>query len=317
MMGCKNKVVFGPVPSRRLGKSVGINNIPPKHCTYSCIYCQIGKTINNQIKPRIFYKPQYIFDELKNKIYNSKINKEKIDFLTFVPDGEPTLDTNIGKEIEMIQKFKYKIAVITNGSLIWKRYIQDKLSDVDTVSIKIDTVNLKIWKKINRPNPSLKLDKILAGIKDFSKNFKGNLITETMIIKGLNDNFNEFEKISDFIKDLDSNKSYLSVPIRPPTEKFVEIPNEHCLNTAYNIFRDKGIETEFLTGYEGNAFAYTGNVKDDILSITSVHPMREDAVSEYLLKAGADWTIINKLIDNGDLIESYYKNIKFYLRKLS
>lgn len=93
-------ITFGPVPSRRLGRSLGINNIPPKICTYSCIYCQLGKTFNMKIQPQVFYPPSKIFKEVQKKVEKSREKGELIDYLTFVPDGEPTLDINLGQEIK-------------------------------------------------------------------------------------------------------------------------------------------------------------------------------------------------------------------------
>jgi len=101
-------ITFGPIPSRRLGRSLGINNIPPKICTYSCVYCQIGKTSNMKIQPQVFYPPSKIFNEVQKKVEKSREKGESIDYLTFVPDGEPTLDINLGKEIKLIKSLGIK-----------------------------------------------------------------------------------------------------------------------------------------------------------------------------------------------------------------
>jgi len=314
----KNKKLmlsFGPVPSRRLGHSIGINNIPPKTCTYSCIYCQLGRTHDIQTERRIFYKTKEIFDSVKNKIKKTEEKDETIDYLTFVPDGEPTLDVNLGKEIEILKSLNFKIAVITNSSLLWKKDVQDDLSKADFVSLKIDTINEEIWRRINRPHRLLKISKILSGIIDFSQDFNGELTTETMLVNGVNDKIQELELTANFIKDLDSKKSYISMPTRPPAEKFVNTPSDFNMTMAYNVFKDKSINVEFLTGYEGNAFVFTGNLEEDLLSITSVHPMRQDAVKNFLSKANGDWIIVKKLIDDNKLVEVKYNGKKFYLRK--
>jgi len=111
-------IAFGPVPSRRLGRSLGINNIPPKICTYSCIYCQLGRTIKMQVEREGFYEPEQILDSVRDKVERARESEESIDYLTFVPDGEPTLDVNLGCEIELLEPLGLKTAVITNGSLI-------------------------------------------------------------------------------------------------------------------------------------------------------------------------------------------------------
>lgn len=253
---------------------------------------------------------------LKKKIMNARKMGEKIDYLTFVPEGEPTLDINLGKEIELLKSIEIKVAVITNASLLWKKDVQDDLSNADCVSIKIDTVDEKTWKKINRPHQSLNMVKILSGLPKFSQAFHGNLLTETMLIKGINDNVQNLEMIAEFIDHLDPRESYISVPTRPPAEKWVRPASEPDINMSYHIFKDRGIDVKYLIGYEGNDFAYTGNIQQDLLSIASVHPIREDGVNHFLSKAKADWHIVEKLISEGLLVEVKYNGNKYYLSKI-
>ncbi|HDO19843.1 MAG TPA: radical SAM protein, partial [Thermoplasmatales archaeon] len=154
-------IAFGPVPSRRLGISLGINNIPPKTCSYSCVYCQLGITTDLRISRSEFYEPSSIVEEVKKRLKFFK--GKKIDYITFVPDGEPTLDINLDKEIEEIKKLGIKVAIITNSSLIWREDVRKTLKKFDLVSVKIDAVDEKIWKKLNRPHPELDIEDILQG----------------------------------------------------------------------------------------------------------------------------------------------------------
>ncbi|MEA3453353.1 MAG: radical SAM protein [Candidatus Caldatribacteriota bacterium] len=309
-------ITFGPVPSRRLGRSLGINNIPPKICTYSCIYCQLGKTLKMKIEPQVFYSPSEIFREVEDKVKKSKEKGELIDYLTFVPDGEPTLDINLGQEIKLIKPLGIKIAVITNSSLIDKKIVRGNLREADLISFKIDSVEEEIWRKVDRPNRNLSLKDILNSMLKFKENFKGKIITETMLVKGINDNSQYIKKVADFLAKLKPSRAYLSIPIRPPAENRVQSPSEEVINQNYHIFKEKVDHVECLIGYEGNAFAFTGEVEEDILSITSVHPMREDAVKDFLERANSDWLVIEKLIKQGKLVESEYEGHKFYIRKL-
>jgi len=309
-------IAFGPVPSRRLGQSLGINNIPPKNCTYSCIYCQVGRTQDMTIERKEFYPVGEILREVGKKISKARDKGETIDYLTFVPDGEPTLDIHLGREIEMLKPFGIKIAVITNASLAWEESVKDDLCRADWVSVKIDTVSENIWREVNRPHKSLKLDNILRGISEFSDMFKGTLATETMLVQGVNDGEEEIKRIADFISGLKSPKSYVSIPTRPPAEKEVKLPDENAINRAYQLFVEQSIDTEYLIGYEGNAFAFTGDVKRDLLSITSVHPMKEEAVGKFLNKARTDWDIVESLIKKGELLKVRYRHQNFYVRKI-
>lgn len=308
-------IAFGPVPSRRLGHSLGINNIPQKICTYSCIYCQLGRTNNMCAKRRVFYEPEEVLEDVKKKIKEAEEMDEPIDYLAFVPDGEPTLDINLGKEIELLRKIDIKIAVITNASLIWMEDVQNDLCKADWVSLKIDSISNKVWYGINRPHKSLDMDKILQGMERFSNSFNGKLTTETVLVRNVNDNFEELRKIADFITKIKPEKSYISTPTRPPAEKWVKPATEYAVNMAYQIF-EKSLNVEYLVNYEGNAFAFTGDIKENLLSITSVHPMREDGIREFLKKADAQWDIIEQLIKENKLVETKYRGKKFYMNRL-
>jgi len=308
-------IAFGPVPSRRLGHSLGINNIPPKICTYSCVYCQIGRSLKMQAERKAFYEPEKIFESVEELVKKAKERGEAIDYLAFVPDGEPTMDINLGREIELIKRFGIKVAVISNASLIWQEDVKNDLSRADWVSLKVDAITEDIWRRINKPHRPLSIDAILDGRKEFSDIFNGELTTETMLFQGLNDSAEELERIANFIKELKIKRCYISIPTRPPAEKWVNPATEENINMAYQIFSENSIDVEHLIGYEGNEFAFTGNLEEDLLSITSVHPMREDAVREYLAKASANWDRIEKLIDENKLLEVEYKNNKFYIRK--
>lgn len=310
-------IAFGPVPSRRLGKSLGINNIPDKVCSYACVYCQIGKTLRMEVKRRPFYPPELIFEEVKRKVEKAWERGERIDYLTFVPDGEPTLDANLGEEIEMLKSFNIPLAILTNSSLIWREDVRNDLLKLDFVSLKLDAVTEALWRKVDRPHKTLKLDKILEGILEFRRDFKGKIVTETMLIDGINYG-DELKKIAEFLRELKPDMAYIAVPTRPPWENWVKPAREDVINLAFHVFADAiGEErVEYLIGYEGNAFAFTGNVEEDILAITAVHPMREDALRELLKKANAGWDIVEKLIAEGKLIELEYEGKRFYMRKL-
>ena len=268
------------------------------------------------IERKEFYRADEILREVGEKISKAGDKGETIDYLTFVPDGEPTLDIHLGREIEMLKPFGIKIAVITNASLVWEEPVRDDLCRADWVSVKIDAVSEDIWRKVNRPHKSLKLDNILRGISEFSDLFKGTLATETMLVQDVNDGEEEVKRIADFISGLKSPKSYVSIPTRPPAEKEVKPSDENAINRAYQLFVEQGIDTEYLIGYEGNAFAFTGDVKRDLLSITSVHPMKEEAVVELLNKAKTDWNIVESLMSEGELLKVRYRDQSFYVRKI-
>jgi len=307
-------IAFGPVPSRRLGRSLGINNIPPKVCTYSCAYCQVGKTLRMEIVRCPFYLPEDIVDEVRKKIEISGELGQAIDYLTFVPDGEPTLDINLGQEIDMLKPLGIRIAVITNASLIWNGVVKEELSKADWVSLKVDAAEETAWRRINRPHRTLKLKSILEGILDFSRSYKGVLATETMLVRDVNDGKKSLEMTADFLAQVRPAKAYISVPTRPPAEDWVLPPSEESINRAYQIFSSKLEQVELLVGYEGNLFDFTGDVERDLMSITAVHPMREEAVKKFLEQTGRSWDVVQRMIDAGQLVQTEYGGNRFYLR---
>ena len=311
-------LTFGPVPSRRLGRSLGVNNIPAKTCTYSCVYCQLGKTRYMTVERKVFHETEKIFQDVKKKVDEVMLRNEKIDYLSFVPDGEPTLELKLGEQISALKVFGIPIAVLTNASLIWKEPVRKDIMKADLVSLKLDAIREDLWRRINGPHKDLRLKAVLEGIERFSEEFKGAIISETMLIDGI-DYGDEFEGIAEFLGNLKRlDKAYIAIPTRPPAEEWVRPAKEETINSAFQIFSEKlgAGRVEYLIGYEGNAFAFTGKLEEDLLSITAVHPIRKEAVEELLKKANADWQIIEKLLRRGKLRELEYEGNTYYMRRL-
>jgi wyosine [tRNA(Phe)-imidazoG37] synthetase (radical SAM superfamily) len=308
-------ITFGPVPSRRLGRSLGINNIPAKHCSYSCLYCQVGPTASQEDVPRSFYLPSEIQRSVAQRVEAAHRSGEQIDYLTLVPDGEPTLDVNLAETIELLRPLGIKIAVISNASLIWRKEVQARLHHADWVSLKVDATNESVWQTVNRPHEHLGLEQILNGIQEFAQGFDGTLATETMLLAGINDNPVSINGVADFLADLNPAKAYLAVPTRPPAEPDVRAPEELALVRAYHILKSKGVNVEYLIADEGDSFALAGGVEAELLAITAVHPMRREAVETLLAKADADWAIIDGLESEGKLKRVAYTDRVFYIRR--
>lgn len=311
-----NKLIYGPVPSRRLGRSLGINNIPYKVCSYNCIYCQIGEVPGQTAKLKSFYNTNEVIQAVEEKL-NSLPKSEKPDYLSLVPDGEPTLDMNLGLLIDGLKQFSIPIAVISNASMLKESSVFNALLKANYVSLKIDSVTESIWKKINRPHIDLDFNEILDSITRFAKLYKNYLVTETMFIKDYNDSEHEIASIAKFIKGLNVKVACLAVPTRPGACKNIEPADEDTLTKAYGIFSDNGVKSEFLTGYEGNEFSSTGNFESDIMSITAVHPMREDAVLKLLHSCNSTKEEVDRLLDAGKIKLTQYRGHNFYSRKFN
>jgi wyosine [tRNA(Phe)-imidazoG37] synthetase (radical SAM superfamily) len=308
---------FGPVPSRRLGQSLGINIVPAKTCSYGCVYCQVGRTNSMQIRRQFFYDPEQVLEVVKNKVDRTLATGESIDYLSFVPDGEATLDVNLGREIDMLRELDIDIAVITNASIIDDPDVQHELARADLVSLKVDAVRERAWRAVDRPHGKLQLDAILEGMLEFSKMYKGRLTTETLLVQGANDGEDDLVATADFIARLRPEVAYVSIPTRPPSEDWVRAPGEDVINSAYQIFAERIDTVECLLGLESGSFGFSGDVEEDILGVTAVHPMPEYSVRELLDKAGAQWSVVEELLAADKIVELNHRGGKFYFRKLA
>lgn len=310
------KYVFGPLKSRRLGMSLGVNNVPYKTCTYSCIYCQLGRTTNLTIVRKVFYSPKDIASEVFEFVSNVSGN---VDYVTFVPDGEPLLDINIGQEIFEIKNSVSKpVAVLTNASLLFREDTKEDLFNADLVSVKIDALKENTWRAINRPHPDLRFTDVLEGIKEFAKVFKGKLITETMLVDGFNTNLDELGLIADFIKNLNPWRIYIAIPVRPPAEIYVKPPPSEKLVEIYTLFVNKLGESrvELLNLPEPPEFYVHGDPEGWLLNLVSVHPLRLSYALRILEKTVEDpESLIKKLVEKHEIIIVNFAGEDFILRR--
>jgi wyosine [tRNA(Phe)-imidazoG37] synthetase (radical SAM superfamily) len=276
----------------------------------------VGRTNRLQVERETFYEPEKILQDVENRVRKVRQAGEPIDYLTFVPDGEPSLDANLGREIELLRPLGIRTAVITNCSLIWRADVREALMRADWVSLKVDAVREQAWRQVNRPHGRLQPALIQDGALAFARTYGGELVTETMLVADVNDGEADMRAVADFLGQLEPTTAYLSIPTRPPAEKWVRAPGEEVINRAYQILSQAVDQVEYLIGYEGNAFAFTGNVEEDLLSITAVHPMREEAVDAFLERAGANWSVVHQLIAQDQLVQTAFEGRRFYVRKL-
>ena len=308
-------IVFGPIPSRRLGRSLGINNIPPKVCSYSCVYCQLGTTGTMSIERKNFFSPDVVFDEVSQRLELLHRTGEPIDYVTFVPDGEPTLDINLGETLSRLNSTGVRRAVITNASLLGIKEVRRELSEADWVSVKIDSADERIWKRLNRPHGKLSLEAIREGVLEFSASYHGTLVTETMLVRGINDGTASLFTTAGFISEMNPRKAYIMAPTRPPAETFVTASTEETMNAAYQIYRSVIDDVELLTHSEGVDFTFSSDAEEELLGITAVHPMREEAVGRFLEESNSDWDLVDRLIANNQIRRVEYLGETFFIRR--
>lgn len=279
------KTVFGPVPSRRLGQSLGIDPIPSKTCNWNCVYCQLGRS-----KPMVNVRTEYFPREaMLAEIKESLDSHEKgaIDWITFVGSGEPTLHNSLGWLIAEVKKItKIPVAVITNGSLLYLPEVRQELLLADAVMPTLDAGDAETYKKINRPMGELTFKRLVDGMIAFRKEYTGKLWVEIMLIKGINDTLPALGLLAEKLQLIRPDEVHINLPTRPPAEPWVAPPDDEGLLRATAVLGDIAkivtpIEGDFdLSGYE--------NITDAIVGIVTRHPMRENQLIQTLARWSPD-----------------------------
>jgi len=305
------KFVYGPVPSRRFGRSLGVNPIPLKTCNYSCVYCQLGRTKNFINERRSFFKKDLILSEIKEAV--NEFNNE-IDYITFVGEGEPLLSKDIGYLIQKVREFTdIKTALITNGALLMHEEVRREVIPFHVISPTLDAGSEEIFRLINRPFEGIKLADIVNGFINLRKEYKGEIWIEIMLVKGLNDKEEELLKIKNFLEKISPDKVYVNVPIRPPAEEWVKIPNEKEIEKAKRILKNAiFINLEEQGIFEGREF---GTPEEAILFLTRRHPLRIDQILKSIKGFERDKLLnsLNRLLKQGRVKKIKYRGKEFYL----
>lgn len=305
---------FGPVPSRRLGRSLGVNNVPYKTCSYSCVYCQLGPTVTTTARRRSFRSPNAIIEAIRGRLGELDRRGETVDYVTFVPDGEPTLDLGLEAALCALEEGATPTAVITNASLVSDPDVVRALRHASWVSLKVDAADEATWRAINRPDPALRFEDLAQGAARLSDGFRGTLVTETMLVAGVNDDERQLHAIADRVADIGPQTAYLAIPTRPAGETWVRPPSEEAIARAYAIFGTHGIETELLAGHPQPTFLGADDPSDAILRITAVHPMRRVEVQRLLDESDASWSCVDALVADGALRSTRYRDEEFFVR---
>ncbi len=211
----------------------------------------------------------------------------RVDYVTFVPDGEPTLDTELGRAIRLLRgELGVRVAVITNASLLWLDSVRSDLQDADLVSVKVDAGFEAVWRRVNRPHPRLDFAEVVEGLMRFARDYRGTLISETMLVKGVNDTTENLEAVAQILARLRPERAYVAVPTRPPAEPWVEPPPPEKVVEAYQLLGRAGLRVELLVSREPPPPSPPGRLEDYILATTLVHPLPLKHVEELAKREG-------------------------------
>jgi len=279
------KAVFGPIPSRRLGQSLGIDPIPLKTCNWNCVYCQLGRSRPLTNERREYVDPNLVISQVHAALEAHAPGE--IDWLTFVGSGEPTLNSSLGSMIRQVKAISgIPVAVITNGALLYMPEVQQDLMGADAVLPSLDAGTPNLYKKINRPHPHVPFEKFVEGMIAFKQSYQGRLWVEIMMVHGLNDTEAALHELAAVILRIDPDEVHINQPIRPPAESWVQPADNEGLIRARAILGDKA---RLFTFPEGDFdLGPYDDVVEAVLAIITRHPMRQIELERTLEKWGKE-----------------------------
>jgi len=260
--------VFGPVPSRRLGRSLGIDLVPFKTCTYDCIYCQLGRTTNQTLERKQYVPAELVIQQLKERL--STLSTPP-DFITLSGSGEPTLNSQIGWVIDKVNKItSIPVAVLTNGSLLHLEPVREALLSADLIIPSLDAASPPLFRFINRPHHSLRLSLMLQGLREFRREYAGQIWLEIMLCGGFNDEPQEIKRLREEIEKIGPDRIQLNTVVRPPAEDFAYPLNTEELEKIRALF---GGRAEVLPrACSAPAIRVYGQIDGEILSLLERRP---------------------------------------------
>ncbi|MGB9627820.1 MAG: radical SAM protein [Thermodesulfobacteriota bacterium] len=274
----QQKNIFGPVPSRRLGRSLGVDLVPYKTCSFDCIYCDLGRTTHKITSRQSYLSPEEIQGELE--LYLSAMDK-KPDYITLSGSGEPTLNINIGEIIRKIKDItSIPVAVLTNSSLFSLDEVRRDLLEADVILPSLDAITPTIFGHINRPHPSIKVSEIISGLIQFRKEYRGQIWLEILFCRGINDGREELYRLKKVIERINPDRIQLNTPVRPPAEEFA-----YPLTPAQleEIRRRLGDRAEVISDFSIPLGEKFNSVKDsEILNLIKRRPCTVEDISKAL-----------------------------------
>ncbi|MCP4218693.1 MAG: radical SAM protein [bacterium] len=269
------KHIFGPVPSRRLGISLGVDIIPFKTCTLDCVYCECGKTTDLTVERKNFISPGVILDEIRDVLADNHY----IDYITFSGAGEPTLHIGIGEIIDGIKAIAdIPVAVLTNATLLFRSDVRKDLANADLVLPSLDAVSPEAFREVNRPHCSLDKASIIEGLVTFRSEYPGKIWLEVFVARGINDTPEELDKIYSHIKRIKPHKVQLNSLDRPPAYENVLPVEIKTLEHIVTQWSDLPVEIVKRFKRREEIVSFSKNLENNILNTLKRRPLTIDDI---------------------------------------
>lgn len=266
-MSQEKKYVYGPVPSRRLGRSLGVDIVPFKVCTLDCVYCQLGRTTEKAVERKDYVPVEVVLAELKDKLDEGV----EIDYFTISGSGEPTLNSRLGELIEGIKKITdIPVAILTNGTLLYRPDVRADCAKADVVLPSLDAGDEQTFQKVNRPHIDISIEKLVSGLSTFRNEFSGQIWLEVFTIDGLNTDNEQINKIKEAIKRIRPDKVQLNTAVRPTANVSIKRPKaKRLLDIAKQLGEKCEVIVDFVTYHHGKDIETKAQ---DILSMLKRRP---------------------------------------------
>jgi wyosine [tRNA(Phe)-imidazoG37] synthetase (radical SAM superfamily) len=303
-MASSYKYLFGPVPSRRLGRSLGIDVTPFKTCSFNCVFCQCGCT-TKLISERGEFVP---FEEVCAELEHWLKEDGAADCITFAGSGEPTLYSRLGELIAFIKaRTTIPVIVLSNGTLLYRIAIRDELRQADRVKVSLSAWDNESFQQINRPAAGLTFEQLLAGEREFRQGFPGDLWVEVFIVEGVNDQPEQVQKIAAAVAGIRPNRIHLNTAVRPPAENGVQPVSKETLESFCDLFSPRA---EVIASFSAEAAPTCELSAEKVLDLIRRHPATAEQLAQDF---GTDCSTILALLEDSRVEkevrqkETYYK----------
>lgn len=303
--------LYGPVPSRRLGFSLGVDILPHKTCTLDCIYCQLGRSPKKTVLRKYFFQPDKILNQIQKKISSG----QRIDHITFSGSGEPTLNLAIGTLIKEIKKItRIPVAVLTNSTTLMRKSVRQSLLAADLVVPSLDAASQDVFRAVNRPHASLTIENVIWGLKQFRQEFPGEIWLEIMLVKGVNDSTDHIKKLKTAIEQIQPDKIHLNTIVRPPAEISALPLSAEDLQVIKN---ELGLPCEIVSVFDKTGQTPPSkSLKALILDITKRRPVTlRDITSSLGISMEEARESLKKLVEEGLIQSIRHKDQDYYKHK--
>jgi len=305
------KYLFGPVPSRRLGLSLGVDLVPKKVCSLNCVYCEVGETT----KLTVDRKEYVLFEKVKSEIQDFMNTNPQIDYITFSGAGEPSLNSKLGELISFVkQNYPDKrVAVLTNGSLLLDEKLRKELLLADVVLPSLDAASQDVFERIDRPHMDIQIEDYVQGLVELRKEFQGEIWLEIMLINEYNDSDEEINKLKSAVGQINPNRIQLNTLDRPGTVQGIEAVSIDRLREIKRNWRSANVEIIAPPANRRHIESYIQNIEEHILSTISRRPCTLDDLHQFL---GIHINEINKYLSvlekSGDIYREKLPRGIFY-----